>query len=42
MYGINYQKSGYMLVVLIGSMFKNRIDNYLVGAGYIYNKRRLV
>ena len=32
MYGINYQQSVYMLVVLI--MFKNRIDKYLVKAGY--------
>ena len=32
MYGINYQRSVYMLVVLI--MFKNRIDKYLVKAGY--------
>ena len=30
MYGINYQRSVYMLVVL----FKNRIDKYLVKAGY--------
>ena len=33
MYGINYQRSVYMLVVLI-NMFKNRIDKYLVKAGY--------
>ena len=33
MYGINYQQSVYMLVVLI-KMFKNRIDKYLVKAGY--------
>ncbi len=32
MNGINYQQSVYMLVVLI--MFKNRIDKYLVKAGY--------
>ena len=32
MYGINYQQSVYMLVVLI--MFNNRIDKYLVKAGY--------
>ena len=32
MYGINYQRSVYMLVVLI--MFNNRIDKYLVKAGY--------
>ena len=32
MYGINYQKSVYMLVVLY--MFKNRLDKYLVKAGY--------
>ena len=32
MYGINYQQSVYMLVVLI--MFKNRIDKYQVKAGY--------
>ena len=32
MYGINYQQSVYMLVVL--NMFKNRIDKYLVKAGY--------
>ena len=31
MYGITYQQSVYMLVVLI--MFKNRIDKYLVKAG---------
>ena len=24
-----------------GNMFKNRIDNYLVKAGYTYNKGRL-
>ena len=37
MYGINYQQSVYMLVVLICSRqawFKNKIDNYLVKAGY--------
>ena len=33
MNGINYQMSVYMLVVLI-IMFKNRIDKYLVKAGY--------
>ena len=34
MYGIHYQRSVYMLVVLI-IMFKNRIDKYLVkGALY--------
>ena len=33
MYRINYQQSVYMLVVLI-IMFKNRIDKYLVKAGY--------
>ena len=32
MYGINYQQSVYMLVVLICSM--NIIDKYLVKAGY--------
>ena len=32
MYGINYQQSVYMLAALI--MFKNRIDKYLVKAGY--------
>ena len=32
MYGINYQLIVYMLVVLI--MFKNKIDNYLVKAGF--------
>ena len=32
MYGINYQKSVYMLVE--PNMFKNRIDKYLVKAGY--------
>ena len=32
MYGIHYQQSMYMLVVLI--MFKNKIDKYLVMAGY--------
>ena len=39
MYGINYQHSVYTLVVLI--MFNNRIDKYLVKAGYTYNKGRL-
>ena len=39
MYGINYQRSVYMLVVLI--MFKNRIDKYPVKAGYTYNKGKL-
>ncbi len=35
MYGINYQQSVYMLVVLIIlNMFKNKIDKYLVKAGY--------
>ena len=32
MYGIHYQNSVYMLVVLI--MFKTRIDKYVVKAGY--------
>ena len=32
MYGINYQQSVYMLVVLICS--SNRIDKYLVKVGY--------
>ena len=32
MYGINYQRSVYMLVLLI--MFKSRIDKYLVKARY--------
>ena len=32
MYGITYQLIVYMLVVLI--MFKNKIDKYLVKAGY--------
>ena len=32
MYGTNYQQSVFNLVVLI--MFKNRIDKYLVKAGY--------
>ena len=31
MYGMHYQRSVYMLVV---NMFKNRIDKYLVKAGY--------
>ena len=30
MYGINYQQTVYMLV----NMFKNKIDKYLVKAGY--------
>ena len=34
MYGINYQQSVYMLVVLINDVFKNKIDKYLVKAGY--------
>ena len=33
MYGINYQESVYMLVCSV-NMFKNRIDKYLVKAGY--------
>ena len=33
MYGINYQQSVYMLVLLI-NMFKNKIGKYLVKAGY--------
>ena len=33
MFEINYQLIVYMLVVLI--MFKNKIDKYLVKAGYI-------
>ena len=33
MYGITYQLIVYMLVVLI-NMFKNKIDKYLVKAGY--------
>ena len=34
MYGKNYQLIVYML-------FKNRIDKYLVKAGYTYNKGKL-
>ena len=34
MYGINYQLIVYKLVVLI--MFKNKIDKYLVQAGFTY------
>ena len=34
MYGINCQLIVYMLVVLIIFMFKNKIDKYLVKAGY--------
>ena len=34
MYGINDQRSVYMLVVLIILMFKNKIEKYLVKAGY--------
>ena len=33
MYGINYQQSVYMLVYSV-NMFKNKIDKYLVKAGY--------
>ena len=33
MYGTNYQQSVYVLVVLT-IMFKNKIDKYLVKAGY--------
>ena len=33
MYGINGQQSVYMLVLGV-NMFKNRIDKYLVKAGY--------
>ena len=40
MFGINYQRSVYMLVTSV-NMFKNRIDKYLVKAGYTYNKGRL-
>ena len=32
MYGINYHQSVYMLVLF--NMFKNKIDKYLVKAGY--------
>ena len=38
MYGINYQQSVYLLVVLICSRIKK--DKYLVEAGYTYNKGR--
>ena len=31
MYGIHYEQSVYMLVLI---MFKNKIDKYLVKAGY--------
>ena len=43
MYGITYQLIVYMLVVLICSrnMFKNKIDKYLVKAGYTYYKGRV-
>ena len=34
MYGINYQQSVYMLVVLICSRIGSTIDKYLVKAGY--------
>ena len=35
MYGITYQLIVYMLVVLFSvNMFKNKIDKYLVKAGY--------
>ena len=34
MYGINYQQSVYMLIALLVNMFKNKIDKYLVKAGY--------
>ena len=34
MYGIHYQLIVYMLLVLTQGMFKNRIDKYLVKAGY--------
>ena len=33
MYGINYQLIVYMLLVRV-NVFKNRIDKYLVKAGY--------
>ena len=39
MYGINNQQSVYILVVLI-IMIKNKIDKYLVKAGYTWNKGR--
>ena len=39
MYGINYQQSVDMLLVVL--MFKNIIDKYLVKAGYTYNTGRL-
>ena len=33
MYGINYQRNVYMYASSV-NMFKNRIDKYLVKAGY--------
>ena len=36
MYGINYQLIVYMLVV--GPMFKNKIDKYQVKGGYTLDK----
>ena len=35
MFGIIYQLIVYMLVVLIKNLFKNKLDKYLVKAGYI-------
>ena len=34
MYGITYQRIVYMLVTVTVNMFKNKIDKYLVKAGY--------
>ena len=34
MYGINYQRSVYMLTLSSVNMFNNRIDKYIVEAGY--------
>ena len=36
MYGINYQRSVYIYASSV-NMFKNRIDKYLVKAGYTYH-----
>ena len=41
MYGINYQRSVYPVHASSVNMFKNRIDKYIVMAGYTYNKGRL-
>ena len=42
MYGINYQQSVYSVHASSVNMFKNKIDKYLVKAGYTQNKGRYI